>query len=100
MQNYSLIAVRNLKDLMQIPSFGSCYDNMKELRFKIANGVWRIAFAFDPERKAILLVAGNKLGVSQKRFYKQLIAKADKRFEKHLSQLKEKGERDNDNKAE
>lgn len=76
---------------------GSCYDNMKELRFKIANGVWRIAFAFDPERKAILLVAGNKVGISQKRFYKKLIASADKRFEKHLSQLKEKGEKDDGN---
>lgn len=76
---------------------GSCYDNMKELRFKIANGVWRIAFAFDPERKAILLVAGNKVGISQKRFYKQLIAKADKRFEQHLSWLKEKGEKDDGN---
>jgi hypothetical protein len=35
---------------------------MKELRFKVAHGVWRVAFAFDPERQAILLVAGNKAG--------------------------------------
>ncbi|BAY86680.1 hypothetical protein NIES267_61910 [Calothrix parasitica NIES-267] len=76
---------------------GSDYDNMKELRFKVANGVWRIAFALDPERKAILLVGGNKVGVSEKRFYKQLIAKADKRFEKHLSELQEKGEREDGN---
>jgi hypothetical protein len=67
---------------------GSRYDNMKELRFKVASGVWRVAFAFDPERQAILLVAGDKAGTSQKRFYKQLIAKADKRFDEHLSQLK------------
>ena len=33
---------------------GSDYDNMKELRFKVVNGVWRIAFAFDTKRKAIL----------------------------------------------
>ncbi len=72
---------------------------MKELRFKIIDGVWRIAFAFDPERKAILLVGGNKVGVNQKRFYKQLIAKADKRFENHLNQLKEKGESEDGNKA-
>jgi hypothetical protein len=30
--------------------------------------VWRVAFAFDPEREAILLVAGDKAGVAQKRF--------------------------------
>jgi len=72
---------------------GSRHDNMKELRFKAADGVWRVAFAFDPERQAILLVAGNKAGTSEKRFYKQLIAKADERFDKHLKQLKQKGEK-------
>jgi len=30
---------------------GSKHDNMKELRFKAADGVWRTAFAFDPEQK-------------------------------------------------
>jgi hypothetical protein len=39
---------------------------MKELRFDAADGVWRVAFAFDPNRKAILLVAGDKSGVSAK----------------------------------
>ena len=34
---------------------GSKHANMKELRFDAADGVWRAAFAFDPERKAILL---------------------------------------------
>jgi hypothetical protein len=69
---------------------GSKYPNMKELRFFAEDGVWRVAFAFDPERKAIILVAGDKSGVGQKRFYKSLIAKADSRFAKHLAKLKEK----------
>src|SRR3990167_456415 len=47
---------------------GSKYSNMKELRFKAKNGVWRVAFAYDPKRQAILLVAGNKSGVSETRF--------------------------------
>jgi len=68
---------------------GSSHANMKELRFEVKDGVWRVAFAFDPQRQAILLVAGNKVGVSQKRFYKQLITLADKRFESHLKDLKE-----------
>jgi hypothetical protein len=67
---------------------GSAYANMKELRFDADNGVWRVAFAFDPERKAILLVAGDKSGVAQKRFYKRLITKADARFAEHLETLK------------
>jgi hypothetical protein len=49
---------------------------------------WRVAFAFDPERKAILLAAGNKQGQNQSLFYKQLIRKADRRYAKHLITLK------------
>ena len=64
--------------------------NMKELRFDAANGVWRVAFAFDPKRNAILLVAGDKAGANQKRFYMRLIRKADDRFDAHLASLKEK----------
>ena len=68
---------------------GSRHSNMKELRFRAADGVWRVAFAFDPARQAILLIAGDKTGVAQKRFYKGLIAKADSRFTEHLQRLKE-----------
>jgi hypothetical protein len=68
---------------------GSAHANMKELRFNAADGVWRVAFAFDPQRQAVLLVAGDKSGVAQKRFYKGLIRKADKRFKDHLKSLKE-----------
>ena len=67
---------------------GSRHANMKELRFDADNGVWRVAFAFDPKRRAVLLVAGDKSGGSEKRFYRQLIAKADDRFDSHLSRLK------------
>ena len=67
---------------------GSRHANMKELRFAAADGEWRVAFAFDPKRKAILLVAGDKSGGSQKRFYRDLIKKADERFDAHLRRLK------------
>jgi len=49
-----------------------------------------MAFAFDPKRKAILLVAGDKSGVSERKFYKRLIVKADDRFDAHLARLKQK----------
>jgi hypothetical protein len=64
---------------------GSRHSNMKELRFSVGNGVWRIAFAFDPSRCAVLLVAGDKAGISERRFYRSLIERADARFERHLS---------------
>ncbi len=66
---------------------GSRYANMKEMRFSAADGAWRVAFAFDPERAAILLVAGDKSGVAQKRFYRTLIEKADGRLDRHLQAI-------------
>jgi len=64
---------------------GSRHANMKELRFSAADGEWRVAFALDPRRRAILLVAGDKSGGSEKRFYRELIRKADDRFDAHLA---------------
>ena len=69
---------------------GSRHANMKELRFSAVDGEWRVAFAFHPKRKAILLVAGDKSGVSEKKFYRQLIAKADDRFDAHLDRQRKK----------
>ena len=70
---------------------GSRHANMKEIRFSAADGEWRVAFAFDTKREAILLVAGDKSGSSEKRFYRRLVRKADERFEAHLDRLKKKG---------
>jgi hypothetical protein len=65
--------------------------NMKELRFSAADGEWRVAFAFDPKRSAILLVAADKSGGSQRRFYRELIRKADIRFDRHIHRLQNEG---------
>ena len=67
---------------------GSRHANMKELRFSAAGGEWRVAFAFDPRRRAILLVAGDKSGGSERRFYRELIRKADDRFDAHLARIR------------
>lgn len=66
---------------------GSRHANMKELRVKVLKVQWRFAFAFDPERKAVVLCGGAKSGVSQKLFYKRLIDLADRRYDQHLSDL-------------
>jgi hypothetical protein len=63
---------------------GSKFSNMKELRFGAADGVWRVAFAFDPQRVAILLVAGDKSGIGARQFYGRLIDRADERYAAHL----------------
>lgn len=78
---------------------GSRHANMKELRFDAADGVWRFAFAFDPNRRAILLCAGDKSGGSEKRFYVQLIALADSRFESHLAKIKKQKQKEKERKS-
>lgn len=60
---------------------------MKELRFSWNGQVWRVAFAFDPQRQAILLVGGDKGGADQRRFYKRLIQVADERYGEHVGSL-------------
>lgn len=59
---------------------GSTVANLKELRFGADGGVWRVAFAFDGNRIAVLLAIGDKRGQAQARFYKALIALAERRW--------------------
>jgi hypothetical protein len=63
---------------------------MKELRFDADGGVWRVTYAFDRQRCAIVLLAGDKSGTSETRFYRQLIEKSDRRFKQHLTATAER----------
>jgi hypothetical protein len=72
---------------------GSDFPNMKELRVDAEDGVWRIAFAFDPKRRAILLTGGNKTGISKDRFYSTLIRIADARYGRYLKSMDAKRSR-------
>jgi hypothetical protein len=65
----------------------SKFPNMKELRIQFQGDPWRILFAFDPRRNAILLVGGNKRG--DKRWYDDNIPIADRRFRRHLDRLEQ-----------
>lgn len=69
---------------------GSKHPNMKELRFRADDGAWRVAFAFDLKRRAILLVGGDKSGVATDKFYRSLITIADRRFDRHQAAIAEK----------
>jgi hypothetical protein len=62
---------------------GSRHSNMKELR---ATRTIRIFFAFDPRRVAMLLIGGDKTGKT-KRFYRQMVSKADKIYDVHLRRI-------------
>ena len=68
---------------------GSKHSHMRELRVQHKGKPYRILYAFDPRRTAILLIGGNKTG--HKRWYNEYIPKADKLYDDHLDALKKEG---------
>lgn len=67
---------------------GSKHKNMKELRVQSRQKLFRIFFAFDTERKAILLLGGDKR--SDKQFYKRMVPIADSLFDNYLELWRKK----------
>lgn len=66
----------------------SRHRNMKELRpGSSGRSKLRILFAFDPERRAVMLIAGDKAG-NWSRWYKKSIPVADDLFDDHLRKLR------------
>ena len=68
--------------------YGSRHANMKELRAQHAGRGYRIFFAFDPDRVAVVLLGGIKN--DQTRWYNRMIAAADDLFDAHLAKRKSK----------
>jgi hypothetical protein len=60
----------------------SRHKNMKELWVQNRQRVFRIFFAFDPDRKALLLIGGDKR--NDKKFYERMVPLADALLDKHL----------------
>ena len=63
---------------------------MKELRTSHHGHAYRMLFAFDPRRTAILLIGGDKTG--DRPFYRSMIHRADRAYGEHLHELRERGE--------
>ena len=68
---------------------GGRFPNLKELRAKTGNRVFRIAYIFDPERNCLLLTGGDKKGKDQEKFYTDLINDAERIYAAYLKQKKE-----------
>lgn len=63
---------------------GSRYPNMRELRVQSQGRPIRILYAFDTRRTAILLIGGDKTGLTDERFYGRYIPIADRLYKEHL----------------
>lgn len=68
---------------------GSKHSHMRELRVQHQGRPYRVLYAFDPRRTAILLLAGDKTG--DDRFYERMVPIADRLYDEHLAQLKREG---------
>lgn len=68
---------------------GSRFTQMRELRPQHKGRPYRILYAFDPRRMAILLIGGDKTGDA--RWYEQFVPVADRLYEEHLQQLNKEG---------
>jgi hypothetical protein len=64
---------------------GSRHSHMRELRIQHQGRPYRVFYAFDPLRKAILLIAGDKTGDS--RFYQRMVPIADGLYGQHLEEI-------------
>jgi hypothetical protein len=67
----------------------SRYSHMRELRVQVKGRPFRILYAFDPRRVAILLIGGDKTG--RDRWYEEFVPQADDLYEEHLRILREEG---------
>jgi hypothetical protein len=76
---------------------GSKISNLKELRVQHKGDPYRILFAFDAKREALLLVGGNKTG--DKRWYDKMIPLAEKIFAKHSETLEKEKKESKDGKT-
>lgn len=68
---------------------GSRHEHMRELRVQVAGRPFRVFYAFDPRRSAILLIGGDKTGDA--RFYDRMIPIADDLYDRHLEELRREG---------
>lgn len=70
---------------------GARHRNMRELRIQHGGDPYRVFYAFDPRRTAILLIAGSKKGIDGRRFYGEMIVRADALYDVHLQTLEREG---------
>jgi hypothetical protein len=68
---------------------GSRHGNLRELRIQHAGRPYRVLYAFDPRRCALLLIGADKTG--QRRWYEEHIPMAEKLYDVHLDTLRKEG---------
>ena len=68
---------------------GARHEHMRELRIQHAGRPYRVLYAFDPRRVALLLLGGDKTGAD--RWYEEAVPLADRIYDAHLAALQKEG---------
>ncbi len=68
---------------------GSRHSHLRELRVQHCGHPYRVLYAFDPRRHAILLIGGDKTG--NDRWYELFVRRAEKLYDAHLDTLNKEG---------
>jgi hypothetical protein len=71
---------------------GSRHSHMRELRVQVQGKPFRVLYAFNPKRTAILLVGGDK--TREGRWYEVNVPKADKLYDQRLEELKKESKKE------
>ena len=68
---------------------GARHSHMRELRVQHKGRPYRVLYAFDPRRAAILLIGGDKTG--DERWHEVNVPLADEIYDRHIAALKKEG---------
>jgi hypothetical protein len=68
---------------------GSRHRHMRELRIQHQGRPYRVLYAFDPRRVALLLIVGDKTG--DDRWYERFVPVADRLYDQHLREIAREG---------
>ena len=71
---------------------GSRHSRMRELRIQVRGRPFRVLYAFDLKRVAILLLGGDKTG--DDRWYEVNVPIADQLYDRHLVELKREAKKE------
>ncbi len=91
--DFSVSLLQELGPALKMPHSsaieGSRHAHMRELRVQHAGKPYRVLYAFDPRRVALLLIGGDKTG--RDRWYQEFVPQADAIYDRHLRELEEGG---------
>ena len=91
--DFTVSLLQELGPMLRMPHSSSVeisrHSHMRELRIQREGRPYRVLYAFDPRRVALLLIGGDKTG--NDRWYEEFVPRAEAIYDRHLCELKQEG---------